>query len=127
IYRFFKRTDNVGIGVLFFTLADFLSSSRGSNNISYKSGISEKDFFIYQDFINCKNSLRKIFAWYIQDKEKIQVKRFLSGNDIMELFKLEPSKKVGEILDLLNELQALGKIKNKKQAIDSVKKFLLTN
>lgn len=126
-YRFFKRTENIGIGILLFTLADVLASIRGAKNISYKQKISIKEFHAYEDFTRCCDFIKKILSWYIKDKEKTKIDRFLNGNEIMKLFNLQPSKKIGEILDILDEKQNLGEIKTKKNAIKEIQNFLENN
>ena len=44
-------------------------------------------------------------------------KAFLDGREIMKLLNIKPSKKVGEILEEIKELQLAGEIKTKEQAI----------
>jgi len=42
--------------------------------------------------------------------------RFLNGNQLMNKFKLPASPLIGELLTELEEAQAIGKIKDKKEA-----------
>lgn len=58
-----------------------------------------------------------------KDKEKIP-ERFLNGNDIMKKLKLLPSPLIGKILSEIEELQAIGKIKNKDEALKAAAKFV---
>ncbi len=48
---------------------------------------------------------------------------FLNGNEIMQILKIKPGKKIGEIKNKIREKQLVNKIKNKKQARQFVKKL----
>jgi hypothetical protein len=50
-------------------------------------------------------------------------KPLLHGEDIMPLFNLKPSKKVGFLLRKIREMQLAGELKTKKQAIAWLKKL----
>ncbi len=56
-----------------------------------------------------------------KSKEKIK-ERLLNGNEIMKEFNLEPSPQIGKILSEIEELQAIGKIKNKEEALKAAAK-----
>ncbi len=58
-----------------------------------------------------------------QSKQKLPTP-LLSGNEIMQILKLKPGKKIGKIKNNLRELQLSGKIKNKKQAIEYIKNMV---
>ncbi|MBN2831306.1 MAG: CCA tRNA nucleotidyltransferase [Candidatus Omnitrophica bacterium] len=58
-----------------------------------------------------------------KDKEEKPV-RLLNGNEIMREFKLTPSPLVGRILSLIEELQAIGKVKNKEEAFKAAAKLI---
>ncbi|MBQ9150568.1 CCA tRNA nucleotidyltransferase [bacterium] len=49
-------------------------------------------------------------------------KAFLDGREVMEILNLKPSKKVGQILEELKELQLSGEIKTKEEALEFLKK-----
>lgn len=66
----------------------------------------------------------KLIKEYLKKgKEKIR-KRLLNGNEIMKEFKLKPSPLIGRILSEVEELQAIGRIKNKKEAFKAAAKFV---
>lgn len=44
-------------------------------------------------------------------------KPLIKGEDVMEILKIKPGKKIGEILDHVREKQLSGELKNKKQAL----------
>jgi poly(A) polymerase len=122
-FRFFKRTKEIGLGLLFFTLADWLASIRGSKKISYLDSIKISEFQ-YLDFKRCKKAIIKIINWYITDLNKKSIEKYINGKDIMQKFKLKEGKLIGEILDTLEEAQAINLIKNKKDAYEFVRKYL---
>ncbi len=49
--------------------------------------------------------------------EKRDIKRFVSGYDVMKILGIRPSPLVGRILDEIYELQLLGKLRNRDEAL----------
>jgi len=66
---------------------------------------------------------RLIREYLARGKEK-KKERLVNGNDIMKTLKLPPSKLIGRILSELQELQAIGKLKTKEEALYSARKFM---
>lgn len=58
------------------------------------------------------------------EAEETKAKPFLNGRDIMELFGLEPGPRVGLVLKHLKELQDLGDITDKEQAVEAAREML---
>ncbi len=56
-------------------------------------------------------------------KEK-KLPHLINGDDLIKKFKLEPSPLIGKILSEVEELQAIGKIKTKKEALKIARKFI---
>ena len=54
---------------------------------------------------------------YLNKKKEKKPKRLITGDDLIRRFKLEPSPVIGKILREIEELQAIGKVKTKKEAI----------
>lgn len=68
-------------------------------------------------------NLDKLLNYYLKIKQTLKpLPKLLSGNEIMNLTGLTPSKKLGEIIELLHQAQLDGKILSKSDAIDFVKK-----
>lgn len=63
--------------------------------------------------------LKKHF--YESYKNKILENPLLSGNEIMSILNIKPSKKVGEIKEKLIYNQICGSIKTKEEAINFIK------
>lgn len=61
---------------------------------------------------------------YFRKKKEKKLPRLITGDDLIEKFKLEPSPLIGKILSELEELQAIGKIKAKKEALEAARKFM---
>lgn len=104
IYRFFRDTEKLGVPLLLLALADAYATRK------CKMG-ELKD---YERFV-------KIMLDYFFKPKEEHVKPLLDGFEIMEILKLEPSKKIGEILEDLKEAQALFQIKSKIEAINYIK------
>jgi histone H3/H4 len=66
--------------------------------------------------------LRRIVSGYY-DKEKLQIKPFLMGRDILKLG-LKPSPTIGKILKKILEKQIQGSIKTREQALEYAKKMV---
>ncbi len=68
------------------------------------------------------NHLDNLLAYWESVKDlTIEPKGLLDGKEIMEILNLKPSKKIGELIDELKELQLSGEITTKEQAICFIK------
>lgn len=61
---------------------------------------------------------------YFKQKKEKKAPRLINGDDLIKEFKLEPSELIGKILSEIEELQAIGKIKTKEEALRSAKKLI---
>lgn len=61
---------------------------------------------------------------YFKSQKEHKPKRLINGNDLLKKFKLEPSPLIGKVLREIEELQAIGKIKTKPQAVIIAKKII---
>ncbi len=70
--------------------------------------------------------LTKLQDFYIKSLDNIKpLPKLLDGNEIMEIFNINPSPLLGEILNELHEAQINGDINSKQEAIDFVKNFII--
>lgn len=76
-------------------------------------GIIPLDLSVYED-------LKKMYRHEIA-KLRLMPKQIISGEEIMKILNLKPSKKVGELLKEVREKQLEGELKTKKQALDYIK------
>ncbi len=109
-YRFFRKTDPEGVSVIVFSFSD-IAATRGvmlSRSLRLRHN----------------RLLKKMVLEYLQKKKQKPFKRILNGRDIMGNFKLPSSPLIGEILEFVEEIQNLGQVRTKKQALFRVKEFL---
>ncbi len=107
IFRFFKDTDPEGISILILAIADY-RATRGKLS-------SKKE----------KRRKEEIFFKIIKEKleENPPPPKLIDGYLVMKKFDIPPSPLVGKILDEVRELQILGKIRTKKQALEVAKEI----
>ncbi len=67
------------------------------------------------------NHLKELLDYYYEIKNTVELKPFVDGKEIMKILNLKPSKKIGEILENLKELQIAKEITSKEQAIEYIK------
>lgn len=111
IYRYFRDTKDERVSVLLLSLAD-QRSTRGP-------ATTQKDQEHHERI--CLGLVSRSFE---KRKEKPMV-RLINGNDLINKLKLKPSPVFAKILTAVEEKQSLGKITNKKEAIDLAKKMVL--
>ena len=110
IFRYFRDTGNDALGVLLLSLAD-QRATKGPLATAVSRIRHEKIIKVLQRKLLKKNSQKKLV-------------RFLNGNDLMRKFKLSASPLIGTVLDALEEAQAIGQIKNKKEALSLAAKII---
>lgn len=103
IFRYFRDTGADALAVLLLSLAD-QRATKGRLTTALSRLRHEK---------LVKTLIRKL----LKKQSEKKVVRLFNGNDIMKKFKLPASPLIGTILDALQEAQAIGKIKNKKEAL----------
>ena len=103
IFRYFRDTGNDALAVLLLSLAD-QRATKGPLTTAVSRLRHEK---------TVKSLIRRL----LKQKNEKKLVRFLNGNEIMRKFKLPPSPLIGQVLGDLEEAQAIGKVKNKKEAL----------
>ena len=112
VYRYFRDMGDAAIATLYFSLADHLAT-RGPD--------LEKDNWDWHVGI-----VRQLVEEHRKSPPSATPKRLLDGHDLQQEFKLHPGKKLGEILDELDEAQGAGEIATRKDALAYVKKLLVS-
>ena len=107
--RFFREVGDMTPVVLLHSLADKLAAMKVNQG--------KKEMDTYCQYID------EILALYEEYKTKTK-ELFLSGQEIIDLFSLEEGPLVGKVLDKLTDLQALGKINNKEEAISYLENYI---
>ena len=112
IYRLYRkfRTDVIGLFVLY--LAD-LGASRGPAR-----GRDEDE-----EALRAVNSALQTYL----DYEAAPKESLINGRDVMSMFGLAPGPYLGSILKRIAELQGMGEITTREQAVDAAREFLARN
>jgi poly(A) polymerase len=110
IYRYFRDTGESGIDILFLSLADHLAA-RGPalDSEQWREHTQMTDYVLNKHF---------------EEESLSHPPKLLDGHDIMRLFRLEPGRRVGELLEALREAQAAGEVTDKQVAIQYVTRLL---
>lgn len=106
--RFVRKMENEAIDVIILAMADRLSA-RGAE--------------ITQEIVDKNiNSLKSLLNFYLNIKDNLKpLPKLLSGEEIMEILNLKPSKELGEVIKSLKEAQLSGDINTKKEALEYIK------
>lgn len=108
--RFIRKMENDVIDVIILAMADRLSA-RGTD---ITDEIVEKNI----------NNLTSLLNFYLKVIDTLKpLPKLLSGEEIMELLNIKPSKELGEIIKSLQEVQLSGNITTKKEALMFINQF----
>ncbi len=103
IYRYFRRTGEVGVAIALLSLAD--------NAATYGPKLDQTKW------CNVLEISRLILAAWWEKKEQIVVPSLLlNGHDLQSLFNLKPGKMIGQLLSNLAEAQVSGEVKDRPSA-----------
>ena len=103
IRRYFVDLGPTGIYVAMFSLADHLAT------------LGPKP--IGEAWHRHLGVVRQLLTSYIRERDSILPPRLISPEELIRRLKLEPGPTVGQLLDLISEAQAEGKIHSKEEAI----------
>lgn len=111
IFRFFRDAGEECVSILLISIADQRAT---------KGPLTSKTSRLHHE----KISLGLIKEYFKRKKEK-KPPRLITGDDLLKKFKLVPSPLIGKILGEIEELQAIGKIKTKKAALERAEQIIL--
>lgn len=111
IYRFYKDTRSAGVDVCLLSLADTLATY----NLSPPMIGWEKLLDVVRHLLT---------AWFDQRSSTVSPSPLISGKDLIEQFGLKPGPIIGELLDIVREAQAEGKVNTKEEAIEVAHRLL---
>lgn len=111
IYRYFQDTEDLGVLVGLFHLADIIATYEDTlPQYRWRSAIS---------------SVEKILnGWFNHYEEVISPIRLITGDELIEELGMNPGRNVGLILEKIREEQAAGVLSEKKMALDFAKKMI---
>lgn len=105
-FRFFHKTGDEGVEVLFHSAADFISKKEAKGK-----GLD--------DFKNYKSFLEELLDRYFYERDRyVDPFPLVNGRDLMRELSIKPSPLLGYLLKKISEAQAEGRIKNRKEAIE---------
>ncbi len=110
LYRFFRDTGEEAVSVLALSLGD-QRATRGRLTSPRSHARHER-------------LVKRLIDVFFSRKEEVRTPRILNGNDIMKAFGLAPSPAVGKVLEALDELQATGRIKTRRDALNAAKRLV---
>jgi cytidyltransferase-like protein len=114
IYRFFKDSGEAGLDLILLALAD-LRATHGAN-------LKQETWAAALDV--CRIFLEN---YWERPEEVISPPRIIDGKEVMHELELAPGPRVGEVLEVIREGQATGKISTREEAIAFGKKWLEEN
>jgi poly(A) polymerase len=112
IYRYFRDVGDAGIDALYLSLADHLAT-RGP-------GLLIPHWEFHTQLVNY------VLKEHFQQESVIKPEKLIDGNDLVNIFGMTPGVKIGKLLEEIREAQASGELNTREEALDYVRKFLLT-
>jgi poly(A) polymerase len=107
IYRYFRDTGDIGIDTLYLSLADHLAT-RGP-------GLILANWRQHTDIVQCV-----LNEHYKQETIALPPK-LVDGNDLIATFNLKPGPRLGELLEMVREAQAVGELTSREQALEYIR------
>lgn len=104
VYRFFRDSGAAGVDLILLALADV----RGTQG----TDLTQERWAAYLDIARIL-----LENYWEKPQEVVNPPRLLDGNDLMKELKLTPGRVVGQLLEMIRENQAAGKIETKEQAL----------
>ena len=111
IYRFFRDSGKAGVDLVLLALAD-TRATRG-HTLTQGTWAAELDI--------CRILLEN---YWERPSETISPPRLLDGNELMVEFNLIPGPLVGELLEVIREAQATGKVNTREEALAFAREWL---
>jgi poly(A) polymerase len=110
VFRYLRDTKTEAAAIAMLAIAD-QRATRGKLTTAEKAKHHEK-------------ICRMVIDEYFKEKAKPVRERLLTGHDLIKKLKLKPSPKFSEILSAVEEAHALGKVKNKEEALELARTLL---
>jgi hypothetical protein len=63
--------------------------------------------------------------WFEKPAESITPPALVNGDDLMGELKLQPGRKIGELLEAIREAQAMGEVSTREEALELARKRML--
>ena len=109
-FRYFRDTAKECVSTLLLSLADQRAT---------KGPLTSRESRMRHEEV-----VKGLIREYFRNKRKKKLPRLITGDDLINKFKLEPSPLIGKVLREIEESQAIGKIKTKKEALKKASEFI---
>jgi poly(A) polymerase len=109
-FRYFRDTADEAVSTLLISLAD-QRATRGPLTTKASRVQHEKIVFA-------------LIKQYFKEKKQVKAVRLVTGDDLIKEFKLEPSPLIGRVLREIEELQAIGKLKSRQEALKAANRLI---
>jgi poly(A) polymerase len=103
IYRFFRYAEDESVDIMMLALADFLAA-RGP------------DLDVAEWERHCQ-MMEYIWSEHEREEERMVPQKLVDGHDLMDVFGLEPGRRIGEVLEAVREAQGVGEIATREEAL----------
>jgi len=110
IFRYFRDTGSDALAVLLISLADQRATKGRLTTVLSR--------------LRHEKMIKFLIARLLKQNSEKKKEKLLNGHEIIKKFKLEPGPLIGKILGGLEEAQAIGEIKNKKEALQLAEKII---
>lgn len=93
--------------------------------IAYGDRLSARGPDITDEIVEANiNGLKRLLEKYLASESSLQpLPKLLSGNEIMQILNIEPSRELGRIVNMLYEAQISSDVVTKEEAVEFVKKI----
>ena len=110
--RYVRKMEDDVIDNIFLAMSDRLSAR----------GKAITDEVVHKNI----SGLTNLMKFYLEVKDNLEpLPKLLSGEEIMNILDIKPSKELGEVIKALQEEQLNGEITTKEQAVEFVKRYKL--
>ncbi|MFH0912746.1 MAG: HD domain-containing protein [Candidatus Omnitrophota bacterium] len=109
-FRYFRDTGKESVSVLLISIADQRATC---------GPLTSRESRLYHEKV-----ARDLLKEYFRKNKQKKPPRLVTGDDLIRKFKLKPSPLIGKILQELEELQAIGKIKTKPAALKAARSLI---
>lgn len=105
-FRFFRDAEGFGLDLLLLSLADAMATPIEGKRIE-----------------ELKRLVQGLADYYFEEFITVPPRPLLTGEDIMRVFGIPQGKRVGEMLESLREAEIMGKVSNRREAVNYLKKY----
>jgi len=110
IYRYFRDTGETGIDTLFLSLADHLATRGPHLELTqWREHTQVVEYVLCQRF---------------QEESLVSPPKLVDGHDLINIFGMSPGPRIGEVLEVVREAQAVGELTTKEEALSYIERLL---